>query len=208
MMGRRIVAVGTLLVALLGAPRPSNAGILEIIWEMSGPQMLGLSYGCLFPFANFKIDQCRIGPLPTIQKAYASTDHKVFFALSGAIFGSTGKNSDTQPYHWWELGMAAIEPGVAIRTYDKDGVQVHHGVGVSWERFFGQDIRPFDKFAITVTPIEVSLVPNRVAVGIKLRMYPNGFTDDEFKPGPLISRNRPFEATVGFSVSYIIPPKP
>jgi hypothetical protein len=35
-------------------------------------------------------------------------------------------------------------------------------------------------------------------------MYPNGFTDDEFKPGPRIDKNRAFETTVGFTVSIIL----
>ena len=59
-MGRRIVLVGTLLAALVGAPRPSDAGLLEIIWEMSGPRMIGLGYGCLFT-VGMKTEECRVG---------------------------------------------------------------------------------------------------------------------------------------------------
>jgi hypothetical protein len=36
-----------------------------------------------------------------------------------------------------------------------------------------------------------------------MRLYPEGFSDDEFKAGLPPADNRPFEATVGFTFSYI-----
>lgn len=45
----------------------------------------------------------------------------------------------------------------------------------------------------------------RVAFGVKLRLYPHGFTDDEFKP--LIEKNRGFETTLGFTFSIIVKKK-
>ena len=53
-----------------------------------------------------------------------------------------------------------------------------------------------------MTPIDVAY--KRVAVGVKLRVYPNGFTDDEFKPVPKVSLNRPSETTLGFTFSVIL----
>jgi len=205
-MSRRIAVLGMLLFALLGMPRTSNAGILELIWEMSGPQMVGLGYGCLYSLKPVKQDHCRIGSTffsPAMQKK--NVNRGPYLALGASIFGSTGRDSATQGYDWGEIWMLALEPGLAVRSYEcgpNSEVQVHHGVGISYDLMFGRDIRRFDKFAITVTPIDVVL--KRVAVGIKLRMYPNGFTDDEFKPGPTISQNRPFEATLGFTFSVIL----
>jgi len=213
MMGRRIAVAGTLLIALLGVPRPSEAGLLEIIWEMSGPRMLGISVGCMVNVESRSLDQCRLGSLPTYTVTKmdtgsqpTKTQHGPFLVLAGTLMGSTGHDSDTQGYDWGEIWMAAFEPGVAVRSYENANIQVHHGTGISYEWLFGRDIRHFDKFAFTVTPIDVAY--KRVAVGFKLRLYPNGFTDDEFKGGPLITKNRAFETTFGFTFSIIFKKKP
>jgi hypothetical protein len=203
-MGTRIAIAGSLLIAVLGVPRPSEAGLLEIIWEMSGPQMLGLGYGCMYSVRTGSLEQCRLGAgLISRDKNYA-TKNGPFLVLGGSILGSTGKDSRSQGYDWGEIWMLALEPGVAMRSYDNQqrDIQVHHGVGISYDVLFGDDIRRFDKFAITVTPVDVAF--RRVAFGVKLRMYPNGFTDDEFKPGPRVSKNRPFETTLGFTFNLIL----
>ena len=181
-MGRRIVLVGTLLAALVGAPRPSDAGLLEIIWEMSGPRMLGLGYGCLFTL-GMKTEECRIGSAMVHHRAdgtnILSSSHSLCWARRSS--GRPITTRATQSYEWGEVWMLATRAGLAVRT--KDGtVKVHHGAGISYNWVFGREIRGFDKFAFTVTPIDVAY--KRVAVGVKLRFYPNGFTDDEFKPVP------------------------
>jgi hypothetical protein len=216
MMGRRIAVVGTLLIALLGAPRPSEAGLLEIIWEMSGPQMLGFALGCLYSPSTKKFEQCRIGENPTAQymSAKADTDRpKTFIGFSGGIYGSTGVDSGTQEYKWWEIGMVELGTGLSFRSFDPtdNHVRVQHGFGVVYERLFGRGIEnfnngaihPFNKFAFTVTPVDVT-INDKVAFGIKLRLYPHGFTDDQLKAGLTPATDRPFETTVGFTFSIIL----
>jgi len=194
-----------LLIALVGVPRPSEAGLLEIIWEMSGPTMLGISYGCMIRLPSGSLDQCRVGGNPVAQARTADASHGkgVFLALGASLLGSTGKDSRTQGYDWGEIWMLAAEPGIAFRSFDNAdcAIQVHHGIGISWDLMFGKDIPHYDKFAIVVTPVDVAF--GKVAFGIKLRLYPNGFTDDEFKPRTLAPANRPFETTLGFTFSII-----
>jgi hypothetical protein len=200
-MGRRMAVVGSLLISLLAAPRPSEAGLLEIIWEMSGPQMLGLAYGCMYSVPTRSLEQCRLTKALIGRNTTTVVENGPFLMLGGSILASTGKNSATQPYRWGEIWMLALEPGVAMRSYDK-AIQVHHSVGISYDVLFGRDIRRFDKFAFTITPLDVAF--KRVALGMKLRIYPNGFTDDEFKPGPRVNTNRPTETTLGFTFSLIL----
>lgn len=231
-MGRRIAVVGTLLVALLGAPVRSEAGLLDIIWEMSGPQMLGLSFGCLVaPGAKTKagkLEQCRGGEIPTLLRlsrngdtsAPPNTDRpRIFIGFAAGIYGSTSQDSSTQKYKWWEIGMVELGGGLSFRSFNPpdNHVRVNHGFGLVYERLFGRGIddlengkpfnngaiHPFNKFAFTVTPIDVT-VNDKVAVGIKLRLYPDGFTDDQFKAGLPPAQERPFEYTVSFTFSYII----
>ena len=59
----------------------------------------------------------------------------------------------------------------------------------------------------TIVPVEVEF-RRRLAVGFKVRIYPNGFTDDEFGFGPRLDFNRPAEITYGASVSYIFKQAP
>jgi len=219
MMRRRIAIVGTLLVALLAAPRRSEAGLLDIIWDMSGPQMIGFAHACLYSLNNHKFEQCRFGENPTAQypakRAAADKPKNPFLGFSAGIYGSTGVDSGTQPYKWFEIGMLELTTGLAFKSYetggpDNDDVRVYHGFGVAYERFFGRGIKDFNngaiqgfnKVAITVTPVDVTL--NKVAFGLKMRVYPQGFTDDDFKAGLPPADNHPFETTVGFTFSYII----
>ena len=228
-MGRRIAIVGTLLVALLAAPRRSEAGLLDIIWDMSGPQMLGLSFGCLIaPGAKTKaekFEQCRAGEIPTVMRVSANPDTsttadtdrpKTFIGFSAGIYGSTGVDSPTQEYKWWEIGMVELGTGLSFRSFNPpdNHVRVNHGFGVVYERLFGRGIEgfnngaihPFNKFAFTITPIDVT-INDKVAVGIKLRLYPEGFTDDQFKAGLPPAEDRPFETTVSFTFSIILKKK-
>ena len=201
-MGRRIAVVGSLLIALVGIPRPSEAGLLELIWEMSGPRMFGAGYSCMYSPRTHTWQQCKTYPM--VQEWDTTPKKGPFLVLGGAVFFSTGKDSKTQSYDWGEIWMLALEPGVAVRSYENPAktLQLHHAVGISYDVLFGGDIRTFDKFAFTVTPIDVAY--KRVAFGVKYRLYPNGFTDDEFKPGPRVSMNRPFESVFSFSFGVIL----
>jgi hypothetical protein len=200
MMGRRIAVVGGLLLMLLGAPRPSNAGLLEIIWEMTGPQMLGLGYSCMHSPKTQTIEQCRWSPL--VRGLNTTTGIKgPFLVFGGSILGSTGVDSPSQDYDWLEIGMVTLDPGVAVRSHNQGDVQVHHAVGLSYNLIFGRDVETFHKWAITVTPYDITIV--RFAVGLKLRLYPNGFLDEEFKRLPATGRSHPFETTVAFTFSLI-----
>ena len=218
-MGTRIAVVGTLLIALLGAPRPSEAGLLEIIWEMSGPQMLGYTYGCLYSLSTKEFKQCGLDRNPIAQHSSSrpdTTNKKLpFIDFSAGIYGSTGVDSRTQHYNWWEIGMVELGTGLSFRSYQtggptNDDVRVNHGFGIAYERVFGRGIEgfnnggidAFNKFAFTVTPVDVTL--NKIAFGIKLRLYPHGFTDDEFKAGLPPADDRPFETTVAFTFSFIV----
>ncbi len=221
-MTRRIVAIGAVLVVLLCVPRASDAGILDFIWEMSGPQMLGLNHSCLYSPKDQKWVQCRVGDFlkkPLTVKRRADIESKgPYFGFTAGIYGSTGVDSATQKYIWGEIWMVELGGVVAVRSYQGGGldingqdgkdVQVHHGVGVAYERFFGGrtknpagHIDGFNKFAITITPVDVTV--KKFAFGVKMRLYPDGFSDDQFKKG-LPRGDRPFETTIALTFSYVI----
>ena len=117
---------------------------------------------------------------------------------------STSKDSDTQQYGWFDANMVAFEPGVLVfsKASDSSELRVAHGTGMTWGLLFGDNFRRFDKFGFSIIPIEVSY--KKFIVAAKIRIYPNGFTDDEFGFGPRLDFDRPAETTYGFSFSYLI----
>jgi hypothetical protein len=199
-----MVVLGLMTFALLGVPRRSDAGLLELIWEMSGPQMIGSGFSCLYNFGLQK-QECRIGGVflkPESERP--KNPHGPFLVLGGSGFVSTSKDSDTQQYGWFDANMVAFEPGVLVfsKPDPEDGVRFAHGAGISYGLLFGENFRRFDKFAFSFIPIEVSY--KKIIVAAKIRIYPNGFTDDEFGFGPRLDFDRPAETTWGFSFSYLI----
>jgi hypothetical protein len=206
-MGRRLVFVATLLVALFGAPRPSDAGLLEIIWEMSGPRMFGVGYSCLYSLdSKLNLLECRIGSGFAAMKD--RRPYRPFLVVGGSGFFSVPYKQDTPtPYDWFDANMLAFEPGVAVLSKlepAEDGLRIGHGVGISYDFLFGNHFEGFDKLGFTFTPVEVSY--RRFAIAAKIRAYPNGFTPDEFGFGPRVTGNRKSEVVYGLNVSYIIRP--
>ena len=100
--------------------------------------------------------------------------------------------------------MVAFEPGVLgfSKVGSPTSWRLGHGAGVSYGLLFGENFRRFDKFAVSIIPIEASR--GKWILGLKFRIYPNGFTDDEFGFGPRVSFNRPAEFTWGGTISYLI----
>ncbi len=214
-MARWIAAIVTLLIVTLGVPRASEAGILDFIWEMSGPQMLGLNHSCLYSPKDQKWVQCRVGdfltrPL-TVKRSTNIESRGPYFGFSAGIYGSTGVDSSMQNYIWGEIWMVELAPALVFRSYprhDIGDVQIHHGVGVAYERFFGGRtknpagrIDGFNKVAITLTPFDVTV--KHVAFGVKMRLYPEGFTADQFKKGLPTASDRPFETTIALTFSFV-----
>ena len=205
-MVRRLLVTGALLLAMLGVPRPSHAGLLDFIWEMTGPQMLGVGYGCFFT-TSFEREECRVhGVTAPVEYEHDAASRRPLLCLRHVVHASsTDKNSKTQEYDWFDVQMVMIEPGLAFRSIGESGVsrvRVYHGVGVTWNYLFGKDMRGFDKFGYKFTPIDVAY--KQVAVAFEMRLYPNGFTDDEFGFGPRVTFDRPYETTYGLKVSWAI----
>ncbi len=203
-MLRRIVVLGLMMFALLGVPRRSEAGLLELIWEMSGPQMIGSGASCLYTFSMQKVGVPARGCVLQRSEQPNINLHGPFLVLGGSGLVSTSKDSDTQEYGWFDANMVAFEPGVLVfsKVSTSSELRVAHGTGVTWGLLFGDNFRRFDKFGYSIVPVEVSY--KKFIVALKIRIYPNGFTDDEFGFGPRLDFDRPAETTYGFSFSYLI----
>jgi hypothetical protein len=211
-MLRRTACAGFFVLALLGLPRVGEAGLIEFIWKMSGPQFLGVGAGCTFDM-NFVRQNCKLGTASfkleeerSRRRLQRSGEFRgPFIYLGSELQFSTGLNgSDGTDYKFGRIWRAAFTPGLSYWAFNVRNTPIYVGAGVSWDLLFGKDFSTFDKFAITVTPAEALLgKSNKHSLALKLRIYPHAYTPDEFGFGPRREYDRPTEVAFGFAYSYL-----
>lgn len=199
-MSKRLIAIAVFAGMLLASPRATEASMLDFIWELSGPQLIGLGVSCRWDF-NKNVDVCDFAPSSARREGAGRS--RLFFSTTGTLFVSTSKNSPSNvDYNWGDVFMLAAEPAVSVSTVDRGNVRVYHSVGVSYDLLFGKQFDTFDKFAIKLTPVETYFPDKHLSIAATVRLYPNGFSNDEFGIGTRRDYNRPFEAVYGFNVGY------
>ncbi len=202
MLRHRVGAVCLAVLGLLAFPREGSAHILDIIWEMSGPQMIGIVTGCDYDKTNgFK---CRIADKFLDRERVQPDWHSFWLVVDAGLYGSTTKNSDTQEFDWFKTGMVAVEPMVMRGSLGDGGnnsSSLYHAAGISYDLLFGKGFSPFDKFAFKFVPIGYKF--KSFSVAYTLRAYHNGFTPDEFGEGDRQDDlDRPFEVVHGISFGF------
>lgn len=202
-MTRRLTALVLFLGVVFGAPRASEAAIMDLIWGLSGPQLIGAGFGCRFDLKG-NLERCVWGTPPAKTRVPLK---RVFVSIGGAAYVSTSRDSESGiDYRWGDIGMVAFEPSVSFNSKNSRSGNVHvfHGVGPTYDVLFGlrRDFPTFDKLGIRVTPVEVDFDKQRIVIALTMRLYPNGFTDDEFGVGPRLDYDRPFESVVGLTFGY------
>ena len=209
MSRRRLAICLAVMCATLVFPRHARAGLGDIIWEMTGPQMVGLIVRCRFPL-NGTARQCDVRPLAP--KDASREVEKVWFALEGGVYTSTGHNpADETDYRAGHIWMFTFEPMLEVRypsggdisqAYTKDsGVgAVYGGIGPMINHFLVKGpAEAFTTYGVKLRPIAIAY--NGWAVEYNIRLYPNGVTPDQFGFGPPVDTNRPFEAVQSISIS-------
>lgn len=202
-MSRAYLGTATIaLVALLGFPRAGNAGIIDFIWEMSGPQMFSvLTFQCEYDLSGTRKGECRIYE-KRVSGNSPRAERKVWLTLGAAAYTSTGRDSDVRQYDAFKNHMLAFEPMIEFHSTTR----VRHGVGLSYDYVFGSKLRGFDKLGLKFEPVAVPLGSSNWEVAANIRLYPNGFTVDEFGQEPrLFDLDRGREWLYGFSVGWRSP---
>src|SRR5688572_25761864 len=95
MRSRRLLAC--VVLAMLAYARPAHAGWLDIIWEMTGPRMIGIGGECEIAIARNPDKGCilPLGRFPRVQAPkeqwfYLSTEAFYYFSVPHKGF-STGE---------------------------------------------------------------------------------------------------------------------
>lgn len=203
MTGAHLRTAAIALLALLAFPRAGSAGIFDIIWEMSGPQMVSVFLlQCEFDLVNDQ-PECLIYDKRVWGPQGVRADRRWSLSFDGALYTSTGKNSDTHRFEKFKSQMVAVEPMLTYRSYRSSGgnFSTHHGLlGASYNVLFGDEFDTFHKGGFKFTPIRITAW-KRINAAYHLRVYPDGFTAEEFGAESLVSTMHPGRELVhGFSV--------
>jgi hypothetical protein len=173
MSGRARAMLPMVLVGLLASPQTAKAGLADIIWEMSGPQLFGIGLEC--EFASLQPPLCRslfweFGP-PHGKHLWFNAEARVYF--------SGNKDHGDVDFTFWGTRMIGIDPMIGFGGYRLGRFRFHHGVGASLNRLFGEDVDDaFNNIAWKLRFIDVKIdLPKRLRLDIAYngRLYPKGF---------------------------------
>jgi hypothetical protein len=209
MLRRRLAICCAVMLTTFVAPNYARAGLADIIWEMSGPQLVGVVLRCRVPVDGGKKScDVRLARNFLYEK---KNPEKVWFAIEGGAYVSTGHNSGGIDYKFGRIGMFAFEPMMEFRyggdirnAYDKTLVPrvgaIYGGIGPMINSFIVRGSTPaFAKYGVKLRPLAITY--SDWTLEYNVRLYPDGFTPDEFGFGPRLDINRPFEAVQSISVS-------
>jgi hypothetical protein len=198
--------VASVFAFMLVGPRVAEAGIGEFIWEMSGPQMIGGGLQCKFNLQG-EVEQCYVTVPITTSLRDAPQKRRFRISLDGGIYVSTGKNAGGVDYEAWKTWMLAFDPMIEFVTKDnrtdtlRDRREWYHGImGVSYNVLFG-DFRRFANVGLKLRPIGYRR--GRFNYEFDVRIYPNGFTADQFGKAAEPEPNRA-EVTWGLSLGIAL----
>jgi hypothetical protein len=194
-----VVGLGVLLVE----PKTAHAGLIDFIWDMSGPQMVGAVLRCRVPLGG-GTTQCEfVEKKVGIQSGQTDVmkGPRAWFNVEGAVYTSTGKNESDIDFRAFRTHMLAFDPVVEYAWVSNDRVRLFTGAGATLQFLFGDRFRRFGKAGFKVRPVGVEL-GDHVELAFNVRLYPDGFGADQFGFGLPPTGDRPFERTFGFTAGY------
>jgi hypothetical protein len=197
MSRRQLGTLSLALLAVLAFPSAGHASIWDIIWGMSGPQMMGPVLHCEYDLQHKgggnkdKTDpnkderdvvECRGIDYLFFNKLKPRPERVVWLSLDAGYYFSTSKDSDGNEFDWFENHMLAFEPLVEVLSYksvDND-FMMHHGLfGITYDVLFGKNFGTFDNAGFKFRPVGVT-IGKRFNASFTLRYYPNRFTSEDF----------------------------
>ena len=200
-MPRVRIGIAPIVVAItLTVPGSAAAGIIDFIYEMSGPQMWGIPIQCDLdlrsrPAKNEQDGTPRNYQCRFIEKHLGgerlfrtAQDRWLWVSIGGGVYTSTTKDSRPLRFDAWKIGMIAYEPMLHVRSFQSAGstrtrFAVEHGaIGFSHMLFVGKGFDPFDNIGMKFMPLQVRY--KRLSVGYTMRVFPRGYTSPQFGGPP------------------------
>jgi hypothetical protein len=196
-MSRHRLAIAVVgLIASLVFPREAGAGLMEIIWEMSGPSLVGALSQCRVNLQT-GASECRIYGRKVSGNPDAFATTRVWLLLENGLYVSTGRNTNND-YSYGDVAMAAFDPLLEVRSGALRDFQFHHGVGLSYNFLVGEGFRRFNKVSAKLRPLAFTY--KRFNFAYNLRLYESGFTSQDFGLELQPGEEREFEIVHGLSI--------
>jgi hypothetical protein len=174
------------LLMTMAAAAPARAGIFDIIWEMSGPQLFGIGAFC-------EIGRDVDGPhcfFPVPNKR-GLLSKKTWLMVEPTLYFATGRGD-------WETGsvmMFAIDPMIAVSLKKRDDGKhrLYAAAGASFDYFAGANAEDFGRVALKLRPLTYEFHPekgilNRFLFSYTVRYY-NGVAVTDTQSGhPILKK--------------------
>ncbi|MEO5739518.1 MAG: hypothetical protein ABIS29_02870 [Vicinamibacterales bacterium] len=199
----RLGMAAFVLASVLAIPRSADAGIIDFIWEMSGPMMVGGGIACDIELQSGN-NECRlVGARVSGDLSARGERRPLWLTLEGAVYFSTGKDSEMRPFKFGHAQLFAYEPTLNLRSVSHGDLAIHHGViGLSYFLLTGKDFKRFDNVGLKLVPIAVTY--KRFTVAYNLRVFPNGFTSQQFGVDPRTpTLHQGREVVNGFTIGWL-----
>ena len=197
MGSKRVLAL--VVLGVLACARPADAGWLDIIWEMTGPRMIGIGgacersikrdgeWRCILPFIGAPRPG---GRAPAAEWFWVSAESYYYFSTAGNGY----KAFDVQGF--------GFDPMLSLSQTSSKGVRVSSGVGLTLQRFWSSDFDAFNNAGFKFKPIAVEfplpIKTARASIAYNLRYYWDGF---ESAP-PVLRKTDAPETVHGLVISF------
>jgi hypothetical protein len=182
MSHRRYWIAAGALAMLLTLPRAGAAGIIEIIAEMSGPQMIGFPFECRLGVSRqgTSLEFCHWF-VPLVGSPNRET--KTWLTLEGGPYFSTGVGTNADLYETGDVFMLTFDPMIERVSLGSAVGGVYHGAGLTANFLFGNRFRRFGNVGFKFRPAGF-IIPigsrGTLDLSYNLRIYPRRFTADDF----------------------------
>jgi hypothetical protein len=185
---------------VLGGAIDARAGLIDYIWDTSGPQFIGKVFRCRGALRGGG-SQCD----PLFGRPASAPEAPVWLSVESGVYVSLWKNSRTEDgteidFRIGRTLLLAFEPIVEFRSVSGDGWSLHHGIGATGLVMASKDFPRTGNLGYKVRLAAVEWT-NGASVAFNVRLLPDGFGGDEFGVGPRPPGDRPFETSVGVMVA-------
>jgi hypothetical protein len=211
MLRKLLGTISLCLLALFAFPKTSEASIWDIIWGMSGPQMMGPVLHCEWDLQHKSgegdIFECRAIDYLFHNQVRSRTARNVWMSLDSGFYFSTGKDSGDDPnrnqFRAFETFMVAFEPMLEVRSHTSKNIMLYHGLmGVSYGVLFGKNFDTFDNVGLKFRPIGVA-IKQKYNASFTLRYYPRRFVSEDFGIINPTEDKTDGEFVYGFTVGWL-----
>jgi hypothetical protein len=198
MGGKRVLAL--VVLAVFACARPADAGWLDIIWEMTGPQMIGVGAGCEVSLARNGDWRCTV-PFKRLPNRLGTADQKDdrwWLSAYTYYYWSTAHKD----YDGFAVQGLGVDPMVSFAHY-RSRVRITHGVGFTLQRFWSDDFATVGNAGLKIQPVTAEFRLGgtvKLELAYNLRVYWDGFESRPSIP-PVLTKTSESERTHGVVVS-------